>query len=498
MTTLLNTLPRALVTRVPQVSLVLATMCSAIFTQAQAQAQTAVDPMPALGPAPKISIAVPSEQSLPNGLRVVTAPRTGLPIVSALLVVRTGAEADPKGKAGVADMAASLMTKGTRTRSATQIAQIAEGLGSGISSGAGWHNASVSMTVSTPKLPQALGLMSDVARNPMFAQAELDRQRRQSLDALKVSLADPGRVANLAVVRAHYGASVYGNTAGGLPASLNRITRADLQRFHAQAFQPANAVLVLAGDLTPEQALRLAQSAFGNWRGTGKTLAAEVIAPAQSQAAAVTLIDIPAAGQAGVSVAVPAVPVAAPDFDAGMVANAVLGNGYSSRLNQEIRIKRGLSYGAGSRLDARRAGGMLRASVQTKNESAVQVAELVRAQIDSLSAAPVPVDELTVRKATVMGEYARSLETVDGLAGQVSALLVNDLPLTRLPQVLDRIDAVNAAQVQAFAKRYWAAGMRTVIAGDAKLFGEVAKTLAPEVHMVPVTVLDLESPTLKR
>jgi zinc protease len=461
-----------------------------------AHAQT-TDPMPSIGPAPKIAIAVPHEQTLPNGLRVVTASRGGIPLVTAVLIVRTGAESDPPGKAGAADMAASLLTKGTRTRQATQIAQIAEGMGSSISSGGGWHGVSVAMTVSTPKLPQALALMADVARNPVFAQAELDRQRRQSLDGLKVTLADPGRVASLAATRAYYGNSVYGNTAAGLPASLSRITRSDLQRFHAQAFRPANAVLVLAGDVAPQQAARLAQAAFGNWRSTGKPVAATQVAAAQSGAAPVTLIDMPGAGQAGVAMAAPGIAVSDADYDAGVVANAVLGNGYSSRLNQEIRIKRGLSYGAGSRMDARRAGGMLRASVQTKSESAIQVAELVRAQVESLAAQTVPADELAARKATVMGEYARGLETTEGLAGQVSGFVINDLALAQLPQMLVRIDRVNADQVQAFAKRYWTrAGMRMVITGDVKDFGEAAKALAAEVRTVPQGALDLESSTL--
>jgi zinc protease len=461
-----------------------------------AHAQTA-DPMPGIGSAPKIAIAVPHEQSLPNGLRVVTASRSGLPLATALLIVRTGAEADPQGKAGVADMAASLLTKGTRTRRATQIAQIAEGMGSSLSSSGGWHSVSIGMTVSTPKLPQALALMADVARNPVFAQAELDRQRRQSLDGLKVTLADPGRVASLAATRAYYGNSAYGNTVAGLPTSLNRITRRDLQRFHAQAFRPVNAVLVLAGDITPPQAERLAQAAFGSWRNAGKPVAVTQVAAPQSGAAPVTLIDMPGTGQAGVTMAAPGVAVSDADYDTCLVANAVLGNGYSSRLNQEIRIKRGLSYGAGSRMDARRAGGMLRASVQTKSESAVQVAELVREQVESLASQTVPADELAARKATVSGEYARGLETTEGLAAQVSGFVINDLALAQLPQMLARIDRVSADQVQAFAKRYWnRTGMRMVIAGDVRVFGEAAKALAAEVRTVPQGALDLQSPTL--
>ena len=133
----------------------------------------------------------------------------------------------------------------------------------------------------------------------------------------------------------------------------------------------------------------------------------------------------------------------------------MLGGGYSSRLNQEIRIKRGLSYGAGSSFDARLGAGQLRVSVQTKNESAAEVVSLVQAQIDDLAAQPVPAAELAARQATLIGGFSRSVETTAGLAGRLGALVANGRPVAELKTRIAVLSAVDATAVQSYAKAHF-------------------------------------------
>jgi zinc protease len=465
----------------------------ALSIAAGAYAQPYEAPPPPAAPRP-LSIAAPSETKLPNGLRVIVAERRGVPLVSAKLIVLAGSEADPPQRAGLASITAGLLTRGTRLHSATALVSAAESLGGSLDSGAGWNQSGIGITVTTPKLPAALALVAEVAMQPSFAPAELERLRAQTLDEMKVAYARPGTLAGLAAQRAVFGAGSYGHPAGGTPASLPRITRAEVQALHAAYYRPDNAVLVLAGDIDKDAALGLARRHFGTWKAPQGALPQPGAPNGDAWPEGVTVIDMPGAGQAGVVVAMPAVPADAPDRLAGSVANTVLGGGYSSRLNQEIRVKRGLSYGAGSQLDARRQAGALRISVQTKNPSAAEVLGLVDAELDGLIKAPVSTEELEARKATLIGGFSRGLETTNGLAGEVAALAVAGLPQEELTQHIGKLQAVSASDVQAFAAKYFERSRRrAVVAGVSGEFDAALKALAPRVSVLPVSKLDLES-----
>jgi zinc protease len=456
---------------------------------------------PAPGQPRTAKLAAPLEQTLSNGLRVVVAPRGGLPIVTAQLLILTGAEVDPKGSAGVADMTANLLTKGTRAgngaaaMTATQIAQEAETLGGSIAASSGWHRSSLTITVTTPKLDSAVGLLAACALRPAFDAQELDRLRSQSEDSLSVALADPGRLASFASARAMFGDRAYGNMVGGNLASLKRITIAQVQRHHAQYFTAGNAALVFAGDISLSQAVAMAQKYFQAWpKGTQSNSNPELVPVLTGAPIAV---DMPDAGQASVSISWPFVTRQAPDYYAGVVSNSLLGGGYSSRLNQEIRIKRGLSYFAGSSTDVKRNAATMRAAAQTKNESAAEVLKLIEEELIKLSNTAPAADELTARKATLIGNYSRSLETTEGIVGALSNELINGEPVTGITQTIAKIEAVTAGQVSTFIKNNAKpAQQRVVIVGDAKLFGAGLKAVKPQVKMVSADKIDLEAPDL--
>jgi zinc protease len=447
-------------------------------------------------PRPAI-IAVPFVQTLGNGLRVIVAQRGGLPLVTAELVIRSGTEADPAPLSGLADLTATLLAKGTARRTAPQIAEAAEALGGQLGSGAGWHRSFVSMTVTRPQLAAALELIADVALHPRFAAAELERARRLAIDGLNVSLAQPGTLARLAAERAAFGASTYGHPAHGTPASLGRMRRADVVALHTRSYRPDNAALILAGDIDPKDAVALAEAAFGRWARPAAALPATSVGAAQPMARSPLAIAMAGAGQAGVAMAMPGIARAAPDYYAGQVANTILGNGYSSRLNQEIRIKRGLSYGVSSQLAARRAGGVFAVSVQTKNASAPEVVTVVLDEITRMGTAPVDADELAARKLSLIGNFSRSLETTEDLAGNLAALEGNGVDLAELGRVIPKMSEVTASEVQAFAKAHWRAGdMRIVVAGDAPQFVDGLRKSYPELLVIPQADVDLDAAAL--
>ena len=460
-----------------------------------ARAQPFETPPPPAAPRP-LTIAAPAELALPNGLRLIVAPREGVPLVTATLVVLSGSELDPPQLSGLASMTASLLTQGTRRHTASQIAAAAEALGGSLESGAGWNQSLVSITVTTPRLGAALGLVAEVAREPTFASAEIDRLRTQTLDGLKVAYADPGTIAGLTAARLAYGSGAWGHPASGTPTSLPRIRRDDLVALHRATFRPDRAVLILAGDLTARQALELARAHFGAWTvPPGVALPAAPAVPTLAVGPAVALVDMPGAGQAAVVLVLPLPPRQGAERAAADVLDSVLGGGYSSRLSQEIRIKRGLSYGAFSRIEARGQSGLFQAALQTRNESAAEVVSLLKGELDRIMQAPVPADELASRKLTLIGGFSRSVETTAGLAAAIRSLVASGRSPAELKTRIGSIEAVGAEDVQRYAAAHFgAAGRRIAVAGVSERFAAALRTEAPGLVVVGQDQLDLELP----
>ena len=217
-------------------------------------------------------MALPGAQrfELDNGLPVYLVESHGLPLTVASLVSRWGSAADPAERPGLAGFTADMLDEGTQTRDALGIAREIESLGASLSTGAGGDGSSVSVAALSPQLSQAMAVMSDVVRAPAFPPAEIDRVRGESLVALQQQGDDPTAIASTVTSRELYGPGhPYGHTAGEVGAGLTATTREDLQRFHQSAFTPRTCALILAGDLTAEQARALATEHFGSWRGTG-------------------------------------------------------------------------------------------------------------------------------------------------------------------------------------------------------------------------------------
>ncbi len=440
----------------------------------------------------------PAEKTLANGLRVVVARSSDLPLVTANLTVKTGAWADPDGLAGAASMMASMLTEGTRTRSAQQIASQTESLGADLSSGGGLESSSVTLNVMPDKLKAAMAIMADVAMHPAFAAEELQRQREQALDGLRVAYQQPGSVAGFAGAPVVYGGTPFGHAVEGTPDTLARLKTADLAKLHATWFRPDNAILVLTGDISAEQGFAMAEQAFGGWAKPPATLPGALTITPTGKPRAIA-IDIPGTGQASVNVIKPAIARNDPAYYPGVVATTVLGGGYSARLNAEIRIRRGLSYGATARLSTARTTGSFRASAQTKNESAVEVLGLINAELTRLATVAPGADELTARKSTLIGDYGRELATSGGLADILGNLALYGVPLDEVGRYTAQVDAVTPAQVQAFTARTLDPKTASVIiAGDAKTFAEGLRAKLPNLEVIPSDKLDLASSTLRK
>ncbi|MGH9820122.1 MAG: M16 family metallopeptidase, partial [Pyrinomonadaceae bacterium] len=451
--------------------------------------------------APK-TVVIPAvkEKKLANGLTVAVVERKSSPLVTIQLLVRAGAGTESADKAGLADITASMLTKGTKTRTATQIAEDVEFLGGSINSGAGWNSSFVSITVTSDKVDQALAILADVVLNPSFDQKELDLLKTQTLDGLTYNLKQPSFLANYVASKYSFGE----HPAGGTPASIQSITTADVSKYHAENYYADGNVLIVTGAIDLPKAVATAEKNFGRMpRGSAlmELTTEQPGQPAKVLAKRILVIDLPNSGQAAVSFnrRVDGVRRNSDEFYPATVMNTVLGGGYSARLNYEIRIKRGLSYGAGSNLAWRTYDSNFGTRAQTKNQSAAEVAELTLAEIKKISERTVAPDELVPRKSTLTGEFGMGLETTNGLARAVADLYSFGIPTSALNSFVTNVNGVSDTQIRDFASRNLLGG-DIIIAGDYSVFKDDLAKRFPnmKIDVIKADDLDLSKDNLRK
>ncbi len=442
-----------------------------------------------------LKLVAPQEKTLANGLRVIVVERNGVPLLSAHLLFKTGSAADPAKLAGLTSFTAGLLTQGTATRTAPQIAKQLEALGATLTTGTDWDTLQLKLDTLSANAEPAFEILADVVRSPKFAPEEIERLRRQGLDELRLAMEQPSAIARAVAARAILGASLYAHPPTGTLASLPRIKRGDILSIHQRACIPANAVLVIVGDVSTAAGFALAEKVFGDWTG-GSAPEASVPKVAPSQPRAI-LIDLPNAGQAAVYAGARGLARTDEEFTVAEVTNAVLGTGYSSRLNQEIRVKRGLSYGAASKLSPGRTEGLFGASCQTKNESAAEVVRVIQTELKRMASEPAEAAYLDSRRAVLTGDFGRKLETNSGYADEIGELAVYGIPLNSLDERISKIDTVTADQTRAFAAEHFLPeGMTFIIVGRAKDTAARLREIFPKLQVITQRQLDFDSPTL--
>lgn len=444
----------------------------------------AQEPKP--GPPREAAIPAVKESRLRNGLTVAVIERRNVPLVTIHLLVKAGSELENMKRAGLANITASMLTKGAGKRTASQIAEEIEFLGGTIFSLSHWDSSAIRVSVTSDKIDQAMEILADVVLRPTFPNSELELLRSQSIDGLTYELTQPGPLTN-------YVASVYSfseHPSGGTPASLKGISRNDVLSFYRQNYRPSESVLIFAGDISQENANRIAERLFGAWRQSGRrsnnrsravatvTEARPKGAPQPPVASRLLVIDLPDSGQASVSLSITGDDGRGGDirrygggegpFYPASVLNSLLGGGYSSRLNQEIRIRRGLSYGAGSTFNWRHSSFNFSTRTQTKNESAAEVAEIVIDEVKRLFTEDIAAADLVPRKAVLTGGFSRNIETTSGLVNAVAELYRFSVPVSELNGYMLKVNSVTNDEIRTFASD-------NLIEGDIIIVGEYGK-----------------------
>jgi zinc protease len=460
---------------------------------------TTLEKPPSPGAPHRAELPLPVERTLANGLRVIAFPQRSapkayaVPIIAAQLIVRGGASAESEAEAGLATLTSSLITQGTATRSAVEIAQAVDGLGARLDAGSGYDASTVSITALTHVFPDAFALFDEVVRQPSFPQAEVERVRAKAIGDLALSYSSPSALARFVAQRVAFGSAPYGHPVAGTAETLAALDRDGIVAFHARFFRPDNATLIVGGDLAPEDAFALAEKQFGSWSAPAEPLPVPATVTAPPPRLRVVIVDKPDAGRTAILAGRVGISRHAKTYAAGVVATAVL-SGYSGRLNQEVRVKRGLSYGAGAQLIARREPGLFLASTLVDHMKVEEAVTVVLDTLRGLAATPPEAQELVTRKATISGGFSRSIETIDGIAGVLGELALYGMPLTDLGEYLPEIEAVDPAMVQQFAAATFDE-LFIVLVGDAQVFSAAIAAAHPNTSVIPLDQLDLGQPT---
>jgi zinc protease len=431
---------------------------------------------PAPGVARAMQLPVPVSFELANGLTVLLNERPGLPIVSARLVVKTGSDANPVDKPGLANFTAAMLDEGTASRSALEIADQVANLGGTLATASTMDATQVSGGSLRRTFPALLDLLADVVRHPSFPADEVDRQRASRLASLVQQRENPGQVANAAMAAALYGpAHPYGFTELGTEASNKALTRADMEQFWTRNFVPNNAALIVSGQISAADLRSLAEKAFGDWaRGAP---AQPSMAPPATTSARLVLVDIPGAPQTQVRVASVGAARSTPDYEPLSIMNEALGGLFSSRINLNLREQNGYTYGARSQFVFRRAAGpFLVASGIRTDVTAPAVAEIfkeVRRMRDTL----LTPDELALAKDSITRSLPSEFETTTRITASVASLYTYDLGLDYYTKLPARLEAVTAEQAKAVAMKYLVPDNLIVVAvGDrARIGADLAK-----------------------
>ena len=448
--------------------------------------------------APDVEFPEYELRTLGNGLQVVYVGAHEQPAVNVRLLVRAGASSDPAAKTGLAALTAQLLDQGSGDREAQVIAETIDNVGGGLAVGAGTDLSFVNILVLKDSFQLALEMLSDIARRPTFAQAEIDRQRQRLLSEMQVSYDDPTYVSGVVFGRLVYGFHPYGLPHSGTPASVRGITRNDLVEFHRTHYLPNNAILAVVGDVTAEEAFDSAARVLGNWSsGDLPVPSLETPPPPTSR---LVVVDKPGAVQTVVRVGHLALPRAHPDYLPMDVAIKILGGEGGNRLGSVLRTARSLTYSASAEMVGHQFGGEFMAKTDTRSAATAEVLRVTVDEISRLQRERVGRRELRGAQDYLAGSFPLTIETPNAIAAQVLEAILFGLDLDDVEAYPERINAVTPDEIQRVAAQYLKPdSLSIVLVGDASTFvDDLAAVGFDTYEVIPISDLDISAVSLRR
>lgn len=389
---------------------------------------------------------------LDNGAVLLVAERPGLPMVIMTMLVKTGAMADPDGRAGLANLTAELLTRGTKRYSAQALAEALDSLGASLSVDTDYETTTLSLTTLTKNLDAAFVLLSDVLLSPTFPQEEFERKRKEIQGDLQSREENPGWVARKVFLQTLYPQHPFGRLVEGHTETLATITRADVVQFHHTYYRPNNVIIAFAGDISHAQAVTLLHTHFSNWHPADIPPLVWSV-PQRRREERITLDKKVA--QANVLLGHEGIARSNPDYYAVLLMNYILGGGgFGSRLMDRVREELGLVYSINSYFSARKHPGPFIIGLQTKNATATQAVSEVLQLVRQFVEQGPNERELAAAKSYYINNFPLRLVSNRDVAALLPVIEFHELGLDYPDRYPALIDQVTREQVHAAAKTY--------------------------------------------
>ncbi|MDL1891277.1 insulinase family protein [Sphingobacteriales bacterium CHB3] len=416
---------------------------------------------------PRVDLPDIQKATLKNGLKVWLVEARELPLVAMNLVFQTGSDHDPANRAVLASMTADMLDEGTKTRNALQIAEELDFIGANLGVNAFTDGSSMTLNCMTKHLDKALAIYADVLVNPTFPEKEFERLRQQRLTALLQQKDRAATIATLSFNKIIYGNDhPYGRNAAGDETSIAEMKREDLLKFYESYYRPNNATLIIVGDAKLKDIVKKLDPLLASWKAARIPSATIPVAPAIDKRM-VYLIDKQGAPQSEIRIGFPAIARNSPDFFAVNLMNRALGGQFASRLNLNLREKRGYTYGARSSFSFNKQAGPFTASAgvtTSKTDSSLHefFYEIDRTQKDGITA-----EELDFVKKGLSGNFALTFETPAQIAGALQNIVLYNLPENYYEMYLQNIDKVTLDDIKRVSGKYLnSSRMAVVVVGD--------------------------------
>jgi zinc protease len=368
------------------------------------------------------------EVRLANGVRLMVARQPQVPLVHVELLLARGADADPLTRRGLTSVAAGLLDEGTATHDSAAIADTVERLGASLATSGDWDGVSVAASSLAEHLPALFELAAEILRRPTFPEEELERLRRSRLADLANRARRPGFLAGRHAAGLVYGRDhPYGDSLLGTPETIAAIDRDDVVAWHTARARPRLATVIAVGDTTPAAVAELAERFLGDWRGEDAE-GADPPRPPASGARRLRIVDRPRAAQTELRLARVGLPHSSPEYLAARLLSLMLGGKFTSRLNLNLRERRGITYGVHSRLSGRRGPGPFAVQCAVETEAAGVAVDEILGELDRLRTEPPPAPEVDDARNYLLGTFPYRLQAVDDLGDHLAELALHALP----------------------------------------------------------------------
>jgi zinc protease len=432
----------------------------------------------------------PTRTTLANGMGISVIEQRGLPIVAFGVLMDAGASRDPEQLPGLAGFTAQMLPEGTTSKSSQEIAQAFEFIGSRISSDGRREYTLLSAETLTKHWPTALELTADLVLNPNFPDHEIERVRREHLTELRRGKDDANSVADQLMAGLVFQRdSGYGHPLSGTEKSIGALTRDDMMRQFSRDYSPANANLIVVGDVSIDEVAKRAEAVFGSWKGGEASATGEAIIAPSNGTATIYLVDRPGAPQSVIRAMQTTIPRLHPDYLGLTLMNYAFGGQFSARLNQNLRQDKGYSYGYQSQVQWFRGPSLMLAGGAVQTEATKEsVFETLKEFNELRGSRPISEEELENSKQSVLRSFPANFERPGAIMGQVLQMVQFGLPDDYLQTVRADVEAVTLDDVHRITQELVRPDqMKILVVGDRQQIETGLRELD-----IPTVILDLD------